>query len=155
MTTKTFWIPLYPRDALIDFSELKADEIGVFIQIMLLIYIHLGPIKNDPKHIGKLSNIQKTKCERIINRLIHKEKIYINYDGKISQKRCEKELDLVANKRKIKSKNDQKDSEIRWDNKQNQEVENGKAKIIEMANSKTRNNKIRSNNLYELSNLSI
>lgn len=137
MATKTFWIPWNPKDAFIDFSELKADEIGVKMQIINLIYTHLGPIDNDPKHIGKSCNIQQSKCRKIINGLINKKHIFLTNDGKIYQKRCKIELEYVQEKREIRSKSGKKGAESRWETQQFQGTRNGQVIPIGMANTST------------------
>lgn len=137
--TKDFRADWYPRDAFIDFSELDAEHIGVLMQIINLIYIKEGPIENDPKHIGKSCSITKGRCDRIINTLINKEKIYVTNDRKISQKRCEIEMKNIQERRKKYSKNGKKGSETRWENKQNQGDKNSQAICDDIASTNTNN----------------
>lgn len=134
MVSPNYWVPWQAKDALIALSKLKADEIGVLIQIVNLIYAREEPIENDASHIAKLCNIQKTKCARVIERLILKNQIYINKDGKISKNRCEEELEKVKSWREKASKDGRKGADIRWKEKENQKANNGEIICEEMAN---------------------
>jgi uncharacterized protein YdaU (DUF1376 family) len=121
MTTKTFWIPWHPNDAFIDFSRLKAEEIGVLVQIINLVYIKQGPIDNDPKFIGKNCNIQQAKCSRIISKLIESGHLFLLENNKIFQKRCETVLNDIKERRDFNSKNGKKGAEKRSVFSQDQE----------------------------------
>jgi uncharacterized protein YdaU (DUF1376 family) len=148
MTSDNYWIPWQAKDALISLSELEAEEIGVLIQIINLIYAYESAIENDAAHIGKLCSIRKGRCERIIGQLIEKKHIYINDDGKISKNRCEEELNQIRKKRRKKSKDGEKGAKIRWKNKENQEVDNGSAIFDEMAKTNTNKNQKEKTNTY-------
>ena len=140
MTSNNYWVPWQAKDALIAFSQLKAEEIGVLIQIINLIYAREEPIENDPAYIGKQCNIQKAKCARIIETLIQKNHIYINEKGMISKNRCEEELEKIRKKRRKRSEDGKKGAESRWNNEQYQLDENATAISDDMAKIKTNNN---------------
>ena len=135
---KPFRFDWYPKDSLIDFGGLKAEEIGVLIQIINLLYIKNGELDNDPKHIGKHCNITRSKCQRIIERLILLDEIQLNDGNKITKKRCTQELEAVEERRIKYSKNGQKGSTKRWEKEENQEVKNGEASSISMARTSTK-----------------
>ena len=120
MDGKTFRVDWYANDSFIDFSTLEADEIGVLMQIINLIYIRNGPVDNDPKFIGKNCNVGAAKCRRIINSLINSDNVFLTEDGKIFQKRCRRELKIVQERREKYSKIGQKGAEKRWHNEQDQ-----------------------------------
>ena len=119
-SSKAFRVDWYPRDSFIDFSRLDAEEIGVLMQIINLIYSHNRAVENDPKFIGKTCNITRSRCARIIERLLIKEEIYLNDEGKIHKKRCKEALKEIEKRREQYSKSGKKGSEIRWGVEQNQ-----------------------------------
>jgi uncharacterized protein YdaU (DUF1376 family) len=141
--SKSFRIDWYYKDALIDLSLLKAEEIGVLVQIINFIYYKEGPIEFNSKHIGKMCNTQSAKCERIIHGLIQKDHIFINDDGFLFQKRCEFELDELNKRRKKSSENGKKGSDARWKNELNQDTNNSAAINEEIAST---NLNIKTNN---------
>ena len=119
-SSKAFRVDWYPRDSFIDFSRLEAEEIGVLIQIINLIYSHNKAIDNDPKFIGKTCNITRARCARIIECLLIKEEIYLDNEGKIHKKRCKESLKEIEERREKYSKCGKKGSETRWGIEQNQ-----------------------------------
>lgn len=89
---RLFRIDFYPQDWLIATGSLTAEECGIYIQIISLIYARRGPIENDPDDISrKLKSCSPRLAKAIIFRLIEKGKIKI-IDGKLSQTRAEHEL---------------------------------------------------------------
>ena len=140
MASRNYWVPWYPKDALIALSQLKPDESAVLMQIINLIYAREEPIENDPYHIGKLCNMQRAKCIRIIESLVQKNQIYITEDGRISKNRCEEELREIRKKREKSSESGKKGAEKRYGIKENQEVSDGDAISDEMANTNTNKN---------------
>ncbi|MCL4678893.1 MAG: DUF1376 domain-containing protein [Alphaproteobacteria bacterium] len=138
MTTKTFWIPWHPNDSYIDFSKLKAEEIGVLMQIVNLIYIKQRPIENDPHFIGKNCNIQQAKCRKIISKLIERGDLFFTENGEIFQKRCESVIKEIQEKREYNSKNGKKGAEKRWDCQQDQEDGYGPPVTDDLAKYKTK-----------------
>ena len=127
MNCKTFRVDWYPHQAFVDFSELTAEEIGVLIQIINLIYIHNRPIENDPKFIGKSCDMRRHRCGTIINSLIQKGAIYLTKEGKISKHRCELELETVGKRRRKYAENGKKGADSRWGNEEKQALSDGKA----------------------------
>ena len=149
MSCKTFRVDWFPHDSLLDFSYLKAEEIGVLMQIINLIYAQNKLIDNDPKFIGKNCNLGPTKTARIINTLIKKGHIYIAFDNKIGKKRCDKELDNVSKRREKYKNNGEKGAKKRWDNKLNQEDRNNQAIPNSMTSINTNNSQSKkTNNQY-------
>ncbi|HRQ60057.1 MAG TPA: hypothetical protein PLO23_00830 [Alphaproteobacteria bacterium] len=140
METKAFRVDWYFHDAFVDFSILEAEEIGVLVQIINLIYIRGGSVDNNPKYIGKHCNLGKARCTRVINSLIHKGQIYLDESGEISKKRCELELKAIAKRRKKSSENGKKGAETRWGDEEFQRDSDGQAINGGMANTSTKNN---------------
>lgn len=136
--TKTFRIDWYPHAALYDFSKLTTDHLAMLVQIINMIYIENGPIKNDPDHFARLiMKMTPRKAQKIINELIENKQIYITNDGKISKKMCEKQLKSVETLRKNSSKSGQKGAEKRWGIQQNQDLNNGDPIFSEIASTST------------------
>jgi hypothetical protein len=123
--TKIFRIDYYPNQAYLDFTRLEADQIGVLMQIINLIYMNQGPIENDPKWISKsISNLGPTKCARIIEFLLENDHIYLTDEGKISKRMNEKQLKNVQERREILSNSGRTAANQRWENEQNQQHKN-------------------------------
>lgn len=141
MPADIFRIDWYPQKSFISFSRLNAEQIGVLMQIINLIYIRNGPIDNDERFIGKNCNIRKGKARRIINELLELEEIYLTESGKISHKRCDIALSDTRNRIEEYSKNGKKGAKTRWGTQENQEVENGKALSSDMASTNNDTNK--------------
>lgn len=103
MSEDIFRVDFYPKDWLVKTASLTAEERGVYIQIIALIYSYAGPIENDPKHIGGISGCSTRKAKLIIEKLISRGFLQFS-DKKITQKRAEKELEikfsLIKNGRK-------------------------------------------------------
>ena len=110
----------YAKDSYPAFCKLTAEEIGVFMQIMNLIYIEGAAIDYNAKFIGKSCNINRSRCERIIQALLQKGEIFLTEDGKIHKKRCQEELRIVRERIEKYSKNGKKGSEIRWSSEEKQ-----------------------------------
>lgn len=71
-------------EAFADFCELQAEEIGVLMQIINMGYINQrGPVEENINHLAKCCCIRPSKCQRIVDRLVHKSRIKIeDIDGK-------------------------------------------------------------------------
>jgi len=139
MATKAFRVDWYPRESFMDFAMLHAEEIGVLMQIINLIYSKNGPINNDPKHIGKSCGLTQKKCERIIHRLIQKGHLKEIHPDKLYNKRCDIELKDWKERVEKYSKNGQKGAEKRWQTQENQIVSDGQAIFDSMASTSTNN----------------
>lgn len=137
MNDKAFRVDWYARDSFMDFAQLKADEIGVLMQIINLIYSHNGPIDNDPKFIGKICGIRAAKCKTIVSALILKDHIFITPEGKIFKRRCERALLAIEERREKSSKSGKKGAEIKWGIQEKQYDDNSGAIKEGMASTST------------------
>lgn len=137
---KSFRVDWFPRDAFIDFSRLTAEEIGVLMQIINLIYSHNKAIDNDPKYIGRTCNIARSKCDRIIKSLAQKGDIYFDEEGKIHKKRCKESLKEIEERRKIYSENGKKGSAVRWKTELKQRNEDSQAISVALASTNINTN---------------
>ncbi len=89
---RLFRIDFYPQDWIAKTGDLTAEECGVYIQIVAMIYAHRGPIIYDADTLSrKLKGCSVRLLKSIVQRLIEKDKITI-HDGKICQRRAEQEL---------------------------------------------------------------
>lgn len=146
MESKAFRIDWYPRDSFMDFCTLQAEEIGVLMQVVNLIYSYNGAVMNDPKHIGKSCGITQKKCERIIHRLILKGHLFEIKPGLLHKNRCIFELKALEKRRKNNSKNGENGADARWGKQRNQRDKNGSAIPVEIASTST--NQSPSKNTY-------
>lgn len=120
MTCKTFRIDWYPKDAYIDLAKLPAEEIGLLLQTMNLIYMHNRAIDFEPKHIAKSCCMGAKKCDRLLHNLIDKGYLELTEDKKLKQKRCMIELENVDTRRKKQSESARLSHESRRRNKEKQ-----------------------------------
>lgn len=134
MTKKAFRADWYPHDAFADFLKLPAEEIGVLMQIINMIYIENAPIEFDIRHIAKSCSLGKSRCRRVVNSLINKGRVYVTSEEKISQKRCDIELKNIEERRETSQKNGKKGANSRWENQGKQQYRNGQAIIDGIAN---------------------
>lgn len=146
MNTKNFRVDWYPHAAFIDFNKLKAEEIGVLVQIINLIYVKEGPIEYEPKYIGKQCNTTRAKCDRIIKFLLDSENLFL-VEGKLMKKRCRNELEIIQERRKNSIESGQKGAKQKWRNKKEQElndrvaINEGEANINSSQSSNNNTNK--------------
>ena len=99
---RLFRFDMYPADWIVDTTVLTAEECGVYVQIVMMIYAKRGPIPFDPDEISrKLKGLKPRKCEAIILSIIEKGIIYgglLKRNGdKLTQKRVENELNSKSN----------------------------------------------------------
>jgi uncharacterized protein YdaU (DUF1376 family) len=93
---RLFRIDFYPHEWLSKTGRLTLEQRGMYIQIVSLIYAHMGPIDNDPAWIGRAAGCSTRMAKTLISQLEQAGKIYFQ-GSKISQKRCENELNLKRN----------------------------------------------------------
>lgn len=99
--SKIFRIDWYPHQAHADYSRMDAEEIGLMSQLINLMYIHEGPINNDPKWICRsIKNMGSAKCRNIINRLLKNKEISLTPDGKLLKNMVQNQLNTVAKRMK-------------------------------------------------------
>ncbi len=135
---KIFRVDWYAADAYVDFSRMDAHEIAVMIQIINLIYLNQGAIENEPKWIARsIRDMGSAKCRNIINKLIEKNALFLQNDGKISQKRTQNELKTVEKRKQNASKTGKKGAENRWRNEEKQTLSNGEGISSAMASTST------------------
>jgi uncharacterized protein YdaU (DUF1376 family) len=63
---RLFRIDFYPQDWLVKTGGLTAEQCGVYIQIIALIYATRGPIQNDPHRIAGLLRCSSRLARRVI-----------------------------------------------------------------------------------------
>ena len=86
------WIKWKPGKFLIGVRNLQPFEGWVYTVVLMMIYEHEGPIKNDSADIAKTANIRRTPdAAKAILSLISKEKLFL-IDGKLSNARASKTL---------------------------------------------------------------
>lgn len=128
--TKEFRFSWHAKDAHTSFMGLTAEQIGVLMQIINLIYLKRDKIENDPKWISQsIHDMGSSKCRRIISELEKKGEIYITNDNKIGQNRAENEVNFVRNLRENQPKLARNSSENEGEIEQNQP--HGKTQEIE------------------------
>jgi uncharacterized protein YdaU (DUF1376 family) len=96
---KSRHINFYPDEWLAGTVGLSLEEEGLYIRICALIYSQGGPIR--PALLLGRGQHRKT-LERLLQKLLEKQKVSENFDGKINQKRCIIEL-KNADKSRINS----------------------------------------------------
>lgn len=89
--TNIYCIDFYPKDWLAKTAQLDPDERGIYIQIVMLIYAHGGPILNDAAWISRSCGCSSRLVRSIVDRLAAMGKIDI-IEGMIYNNRAEAEL---------------------------------------------------------------
>lgn len=100
---RVFRVDFYPHEWLSLTSHMNPQQKGIFIDICALIYAKRGKIKNDPAHIGRISNCSPRLVRSVIEQLNEAGDIQV-HDGFIEQKRCELELNKKRNHLESSSK---------------------------------------------------
>lgn len=91
-------IDFSPDEWLSGVLNLKADQRGCYITILMLIYSHGGPIVDDDRDLAHACNVTTRKWKFIRDFLLSKGKIFITEDGLIFNKRCRIELEKAINR---------------------------------------------------------
>lgn len=94
---RLFKIDFYPQDWLVKTAGLTAEQCGMYIQIISLIYAHRGKVLNDADRFCRLLKISKRKARTLIAELVKLEKIAVDKSGFITNSRCENELKVKRN----------------------------------------------------------
>lgn len=90
---RLFRFDMYPHDWLIDTASIDAEECGVYIQIVMLIYAKRSSIPNDPSEIARrLRGLSTRRCRTLVDNLLKSGFLTLTSDGELTQKRAESEL---------------------------------------------------------------
>jgi uncharacterized protein YdaU (DUF1376 family) len=95
--TRATHFPFYPSDWLGGVAGMKPAEVGVYINLIAMIYDAGGPIKLDEARLARRMCCPLVTFRSILNALVDDEKLVLN-DGFISQQRAEIELKKLGQK---------------------------------------------------------
>lgn len=87
----TSYVGFYPSDWLAGTRGLTMTEVGVYIQILALIYDNDGPIADDPKRLARSFSMREAAFETVLSGLVESGKL-IRDCGFISNERAINEL---------------------------------------------------------------
>ena len=96
--TRATHFPFYPSDWLGGVAGMKPAEVGVYINIIAMIYDAGGPIKLDEARLARRMCCPLVTFRSILLALIEDEKLSLN-EGYITQQRAEIELEKLGQKR--------------------------------------------------------
>jgi uncharacterized protein YdaU (DUF1376 family) len=96
--TRATHFPFYPSDWLGGVAGMKPAEVGVYINIIAMIYDAGGPIKLDEARLARRMCCPLVTFRSILDALVDDEKLTIS-DGFVSQQRAEIELEKLGQKR--------------------------------------------------------
>ena len=96
--TRATHFPFYPSDWLGGVAGMKPAEVGVYINIIAMIYDAGGPIKLDEARLARRMCCPLVTFRSILSALIEDEKLSIR-EGFITQQRAEIELEKLGQKR--------------------------------------------------------
>lgn len=77
------YVPFYPSDWLAGVAALTPAEVGVYINVLALIYENDGPIPFDAKRLSRRMGITAGPLKKIIDALVEEEKL-IAKDGNLN-----------------------------------------------------------------------
>lgn len=107
--------------ALVDFAKLEEGELSVAVQIINLMYVQNGPVKNDPEEIKSfIKKMTTARCKKLVDKLVDKS-FFTLQNGLLSHKKV---LEVLRN-RQVSYENSRsfgKNGAItRWKTEQNQD----------------------------------
>jgi uncharacterized protein YdaU (DUF1376 family) len=118
--TRATHFPFYPSDWLGGVAGMKPAEVGVYINIIAMIYDAGGPIKLDEARLARRMCCPLVTFRAILDALVDDEKLTIR-DGFVSQLRAEIELEKLGQKRLSASAS----AASRWQEKPNKTTGEG------------------------------
>jgi len=120
-----YHIDWYPHKAHADYARMDTEEIAVMSQIINLMYIHEGPIENDPKWLsGSIKDMGPAKCRNVIQKLIKNGHLFLDKNGYLVKKKCEKELKTTKKRMKKRENSEDFEEVLEPSIEQKQEVKN-------------------------------
>lgn len=119
------YVPFYPSDWLAGVASLTPAEVGVYINILALIYENDGPVPYDVKRLSRRMGINAGPLKKIVTALIDEGKL-VDEHGSLTNLRAEKEIQERLSKSAIAKQN----AFARWKKiKQKQQKSNADASI--------------------------
>ena len=115
--TRATHFPFYPSDWLGGVAGMKPAEVGIYINIVAMIYDAGGPIKLDEARLARRMCCPLVTFRSILSALISDEKLTFK-DGFISNMRAEIELEKLSHKRLSASAS----AASRWQEKPNKTI---------------------------------
>lgn len=87
-----FWkVEFFPSKWLLGTRGLKVEERGVYIDVLMMIYEHGGPIRADLDELARVLGVRAATAERLLQALVAKGKLSWE-DGRIGHRKAEDEL---------------------------------------------------------------
>lgn len=127
---RIFRIDFFPHEWLTGTSMLTPEERGIYIQIVMLMYVKRGPIQNDAKWIGRVSNCSTRLAAATIQKLVDAEKISIIEGNLLTQKRVETVVYNIKKHAEKSVKAGRKSAELRSENNKNKDLTSTKQQAI-------------------------
>jgi len=119
MEIDKFRVDLYPHQFLTGTMQLSPEDRGVYVQIIMLLYIHRGRLRQDYDLIKNSANCSLRLAKAVVGRLIDMGKLRVDEEGYLVNNRAENVLkdvrirsEKALNSRRIRAEKEAKPNKI-------------------------------------------